>query len=212
MQLRKRQKTEHVDPATLLENNPEKREVRIKFVDTEGQEIGDEIQVDAATSKIDLNKILDQIMQPEEKQVYQFYLDDLEVRGSISEVLEKMQAQAVKEGKKGGLQFTGETVLPLVYKPEAMFRIRPVTRASSTLEGHTEAVLSVAFSPDGKSLASGSGDTTVRIWDLTTETPVHTCEGHKHWVLFVSFSPDCKKIASGGMDHNILIWNAETGE
>lgn len=44
MQLRKRQKTEHVDPATLLENNPEeKREVRIKFVDTEGQEIGDEI-------------------------------------------------------------------------------------------------------------------------------------------------------------------------
>lgn len=108
--------------------------------------------------------------------------------------------------------FTGETVLPLVYKPEAMFRIRPVTRASSTLEGHTEAVLSVAFSPDGKSLASGSGDTTVRIWDLTTETPVHTCEGHKHWVLFVSFSPDCKKIASGGMDHNILIWNTETGE
>jgi ribosome assembly protein 4 len=100
----------------------------------------------------------------------------------------------------------------LVYKPEAMFRIRPVTRASSTLEGHTEAVLSVAFSPDGKALASGSGDTTVRIWDLTTETPVHTCEGHKHWVLFVSFSPDCTKIASGGMDHNILIWNAETGQ
>ena len=60
MQLRKRQKTEHVDPSTLLENNTEeKREVRIKFVDTEGQEVGDEIQVDAATSKIDLNKILD---------------------------------------------------------------------------------------------------------------------------------------------------------
>jgi hypothetical protein len=94
MQLRKRQKTEHVDPGTLLETAPaEKREVRIKFVDTEGQEIGDEIQVDAgSTSKIDLNKILDQIMQPEEKQVYQFYLDDMEVRGSISELLEKMQA------------------------------------------------------------------------------------------------------------------------
>lgn len=93
-----------------------------------------------------------------------------------------------------------------------MFRIRPITRASSTLEGHTEAVLNVAFSPDGKSLASGSGDTTVRIWDLQTETPMYTCEGHKHWVLFVSFSPDCTKIASGGMDHNIIIWNAENGE
>ena len=102
MQLSKRQKTEHVDPATILEN-PEKREVRIKFVDTEGQEIGDEIQVDASTSKIDLNKILDQIMQAEDKQVYQFYLDDKEVRGSIGEVLEKLQAQAVKDGKKGGI-------------------------------------------------------------------------------------------------------------
>lgn len=94
-----------------------------------------------------------------------------------------------------------ETVIPLTYKPEAMFRIRPITRASSTLEGHSEAILSVAFSPDGKCLASGSGDTTVRVWDLLTETPLHTCSGHKHWVLFVSFSPDCRKIASGGMDH-----------
>jgi ribosome assembly protein 4 len=93
-----------------------------------------------------------------------------------------------------------------------MFHIRPITRASSTLEGHSEAILSVAFSPDGKNLASGSGDTTVRIWDLNTETPMFTCEGHKHWVLFVSFSPDCKKLASGGMDHNILLWNVETGE
>ena len=118
---------------------------------------------------------------------------------------------ADKKNKVAAPVYTGETVLHLVYKPEAMFRIRPITRASSTLEGHSEAVLSVAFSPDGKALASGSGDTTVRIWDLQTETPLHTCEGHKHWVLFVSFSPDCTKIASGGMDHNILLWDAETG-
>lgn len=106
----------------------------------------------------------------------------------------------------------GEVVIPLTYKPEAMFRIRPITRASSTLEGHSEAVLNVSFSPDGKQLASASGDTTVRIWDLMTETPLYTCTGHKHWVLLVSFSPDCSKIASGSMDHNVFIWNAETGE
>lgn len=46
------------------------REVRIVFRNTEGEEIGDEIQVLASTSKIDLNKILDQIIQPDEKQVY----------------------------------------------------------------------------------------------------------------------------------------------
>ena len=150
-------------------------------------------------------------MQPEEKQVYQFYVDDKEVRGSINEALEKI-AKAAAAVKGGVNKYTGETVIPLVYKPEAMFRIRPITRASSTLEGHSEAVLSVSFSPDGKALASGSGDTTVRIWDLETETPLFTCEGHKHWVLFVSFSPDCSKIASGGMDHSILIWDAKTGE
>lgn len=140
----------------------------------------------------------------EEKQLYQFYLDDKEVRGSIKEVLDK----AMKTNKK----IKAETIIPLTYKPEAMFRIRPITRASSTLEGHSEAILSVAFSPDGKCLASGSGDTTVRIWDLMTETPLETCIGHKHWVLFVSFSPDCTKIASGGMDHSIFVWNAEDGK
>lgn len=43
--------------------------------------------------------------------------------------------------------------------------------------GHQEAVVSVAFSPDSQQLASGSGDTTVRLWDLNTQTPLYTCRG-----------------------------------
>ena len=42
--------------------------------------------------------------------------------------------------------------------------------------GHTDAVLAVGFSPDGRQLASGSGDTTARLWDLATQTPLHTCK------------------------------------
>lgn len=86
--------------------------------------------------------------------------------------------------------FSGEQVLPILFKPEAMFRIRPVTRASSTLQGHNGAVLDLTFSPDGNYLASGAGDATMRLWDLNTETPLHTCEGHSDHVLFVAFSPD----------------------
>lgn len=103
-------------------------------------------------------------------------------------------------------------VLPLVFRPEAMFRIKPVTRASSTLEGHSEAVLNVAFSPNGQLLASASGDTTVRMWDLNTECPEATYEGHKGWVLYVAFSPDGKILASAGMDNNVLLWDIETGK
>lgn len=103
-------------------------------------------------------------------------------------------------------------VLPVVFKPEAMFRIKPVTRASSTLEGHSEAVLNVAFSPSGRMLASGSGDTTVRMWDLNTECPDATLEGHTGWVLYVAFSPDGKILASAGMDKNVFLWDVQSGK
>ncbi len=80
-----------MDPTSKLEASSAPKEVRIKFVDTEGQEIGDEIQVDSSMSKVDLNKILDQILQAEEKQVYQFFIEgEREVRSSIGEVLEKI--------------------------------------------------------------------------------------------------------------------------
>ena len=207
---KKRQKMKHINPdqqleaASKSENKEERTEIRIKFQDTEGNELAEEIMIDTRANKGDLNKLIDQLIDSEERQLYQFYLDDKEVRSSIKEVLEK----AMKTNKS----IKPETIIPLTYKPEAMFRIRPITRASSTLEGHSEAILSVSFSPDGKSLASGSGDTTVRIWDLQTETPLETCKGHKHWVLVVAFSPDCKKIASGSMDHSLIVWNAEDGK
>lgn len=77
-------------------------------------------------------------------------------------------------------QVSVEAALKIVYQPQAVFRVRPIARCTASMPGHAESVLAVSFSPDGKMLASGSGDTTVRLWDLNTQTPDHTCKAHLH--------------------------------
>src|SRR5438105_587614 len=84
------------------------------------------------------------------------------------------------------------------------------------LKGHTEVVYPVAFSPDGKTLASGSGDGTLKLWDVITGKETTTLEGHNEgWGVFsVVFSPDGKTLASagGGPGSKIKLWDVKTGK
>jgi len=71
--------------------------------------------------------------------------------------------------------------------------------------------LSVAFSPDGHMLASGSGDGTIWLWDVATGRSIATLEGHTDGVFSVAFSPDGRILASGSFDSTIRLWDVGTG-
>jgi WD40 repeat protein len=79
----------------------------------------------------------------------------------------------------------------------------------ATLKGHTGAVLALAFSPDGKLLASGAGERTgeLKIWEVVKGTERANFEGHRERVRCVAFSPDGKTLASGSGDATVKIWD-----
>ena len=96
--------------------------------------------------------------------------------------------------------------------PEAVFRVRPITRSSASITGHGQPIVAASFSPLSSSrLATGSGDRTARIFDCDTGTPIHTLKGHPSNVTIVSWSPDGTMLATGDDRGEIRLWDPQTG-
>ncbi|VDM64779.1 unnamed protein product [Angiostrongylus costaricensis] len=175
------------------------RQISIRFVSENGDELGGAgIVLPTSVTCNQLQLLCNQLLGSSDDPVpISFFTEHgVEIVESIEKSIDKIDL---------------EKTLCLIYQPQAVFRVQPVTRCSSSMPGHGEPVISAQFSPDGKSLASGSGDMTVRIWDIDTELPQYTCEGHMNWVLCIAWSFDARKIASSCKNGQIMIWDASTG-
>ncbi|KAL3941113.1 MAG: hypothetical protein SGBAC_004475 [Bacillariaceae sp.] len=185
----------------------------IQFRNRQGEELADNLDVPTESSVDDLQALVRALLEQQEtdgdnaKIPYSFYakvekngvMDDVEITHRLSDFLNENNVST-------------EDVLQLTYQPLAVFRVRPVTRCTDTMPGHTEAILHVSYSPDGKHLASGGGDTTVRFWDVNTSLPRYTCKQHKNHVLCTAWSPDGTRFASCDKNGVLILWDPTNGK
>jgi len=123
--------------------------------------------------------------------------------------------QKGSKGSKGSRQQDPADMMK-DFKVEAVGRVQLWDVASGreigAISGHGRAVSKVAFSRDGKLLASGSTDSTIKIWDVATQKELRTLTGHTAPIESMDFSPDGRLLASAGDDGSTFVWDTKTGE
>jgi WD40 repeat protein len=123
-------------------------------------------------------------------------------------------------------EITGAVLGPVAYSPDGNTLAVGISnvvslRDAETLEdaspprrfeGHAGQVFTLAWSPDGKLLASGAiNDSTIRLWNVADGSLVRELNGHSDWIRVVTFSPDGKLLASGSIDQTVRLWDVATG-
>ncbi|VEL21021.1 unnamed protein product, partial [Protopolystoma xenopodis] len=138
--------------------------------------------------------------------IYEFFIGRTQILDDLATAISQSRSLAGEKLDDINL----ESIVSITYQVQAAFRVRPVTRCSSSLPGHTGAILVALFSPDARILATGSGDASVRFWDLTTELASATCsEAHRAPVLCLAWSPDSIVLASGCQGGAICLWKED---
>ncbi|MBE8970512.1 caspase family protein [Nostocales cyanobacterium LEGE 12452] len=145
-------------------------------------------------------------------------------QSSEASLLSNRQIEAVVAALQSGRQLSGRqpsgrpiknSNLEQTANQQAVVALKRAiynTQEVNRLEGHSDAVRGVAFSPDGKTIASASYDNSVKLWNAATAKEISTLKGHKSAVIGVAFSPDGKTIASASDDKSVKLWNAATAK
>jgi ribosome assembly protein 4 len=193
--------------------------IQIRFQNRQGVELQETYDVPVNSTIQDLQVLLHELMKKKDTEhrhndddntkmiPYAFYVPLLDLKDQEVEI-----SSTIHDLLLDHVSISTEMVLAVTYQPLSIFRVRPVSRCTDTLTGHTAAILHVSFAPHGKLLASGGGDTMVRFWDTNTATTKFTCAGHKDHVLCTSWSPDGQRFASGDKRGILIVWDPFTGK
>ncbi|MGB8686247.1 MAG: CHAT domain-containing protein, partial [Microcoleus sp.] len=122
------------------------------------------------------------------------------------------ELDSLMEGLRAGVLVQRLKAKPSIELLGTLQQVVSGVRERNRLEAHSISVSSVSFSTDGKTLASGSYDKTIKLWDVTTGKAIRTLLGHSDVVSSVSFSTDGKTLASGSGDKTIKLWDVTTGK
>lgn len=168
--------------------------VLIKFQASDtGESTGGSIRVPGGITEKQLEELLNNLQGESDDPVpYTFSLlnsDEKDTTTNNNNKLIDIKDDLYHSVLKPGIKTT-EDFLTLVYTPRAIFKVKPITRSNAAIAGHGSTILCCAFAPnDSSRMCSGAGDSTARIWDCNTQTPLHTLSGHSNWVLCVTYSP-----------------------
>jgi len=136
------------------------------------------------------------------------------------EKIQKLHEQLLQQQQKAAAKKAARVAISAALEKKdwrRVLQLDPTNREAlwlneTAFKGHTDIVSSVAFSPYGMLIVSGSHDDTLKIWDANSGEEQRTLNGHGDFVTSVAFSPDGKRIASGSADKTVIIWDANSGE